>query len=58
RHQILAIASAGYRAIAFDFRGYGLSELPPEPEKGTFMDLVDDTVSLLDRLGISLSCWS
>ncbi|XP_050204545.1 uncharacterized protein LOC126654655 [Mercurialis annua] len=53
RHQLIAVATAGYRAIAFDFRGYGLSDQPSEPEKGTFMDLVDDVVALLDTLGIT-----
>ncbi|KAF2283218.1 hypothetical protein GH714_043556 [Hevea brasiliensis] len=53
RHQMVAVAEAGYRAIAIDFRGYGLSDQPPEPEKGTLMDLVDDVVALLDTLGIS-----
>jgi len=48
-----AVAAAGYRAIAIDFRGYGLSEQPAEPEKGNFMDLVDDVVALLDTLGIN-----
>ncbi|ONI17391.1 hypothetical protein PRUPE_3G156400 [Prunus persica] len=43
----------GYRAIAIDFRGYGLSEQPAEPEKGTFKDLADDVVALLDSLGIN-----
>uniref|UniRef100_A0A3N7HMR9 AB hydrolase-1 domain-containing protein n=1 Tax=Populus trichocarpa TaxID=3694 RepID=A0A3N7HMR9_POPTR len=53
RYQMIAVAKAGYRAIAYDFRGYGLSELPAEPEKGGFIDLVEDTISLLDTLGIS-----
>ncbi|KDP24151.1 hypothetical protein JCGZ_25808 [Jatropha curcas] len=53
RHQMISVAEAGYRAIAIDFRGYGLSDQPPEPEKGTFMDLVDDIVDLLDTLSIS-----
>ncbi|KAL3509405.1 hypothetical protein ACH5RR_028806 [Cinchona calisaya] len=48
RHQMLAIANAGFRAIAPDFRGYGLSELPAEPEKTTFKDLVDDLLAILD----------
>lgn len=50
---MIAVADAGYRAIAIDYRGYGLSDQPPEPEKGTHMDLVDDIVALLDTLGIS-----
>ncbi|CAN1844341.1 Bifunctional epoxide hydrolase 2 [Linum perenne] len=52
RHQMIATAKAGYRAIAFDFRGYGLSDQPPEPEEGSFMDLVHDTLSLLDVFSI------
>ncbi len=50
---MIAVANAGYRAIAFDFRGYGLSDQPSEPEKANFNDLVDEVVSLLDSLGIS-----
>ncbi|TKY48853.1 Bifunctional epoxide hydrolase 2 [Spatholobus suberectus] len=53
RHQMIAAANAGYRAIAFDFRGYGLSEHPAEPEKANLLDLVDDVVGLLDSLSIS-----
>ncbi|CAA0816194.1 cytochrome P450- family 76- subfamily G-polypeptide 1 [Striga hermonthica] len=52
RHQMTAIAGAGFRAIAPDFRGYGLSEKPSEPEKTTFRDLVDDLVVMLDILNI------
>lgn len=50
---MVAVANAGFRAIAPDFRGYGLSEQPSEPEKGNFKDLVDDLLALLDSLGIS-----
>lgn len=50
---MIAVANAGYRAIAIDFRGYGLSDEPAEPEKATFNDLVEDIVSLLDSLGIN-----
>ncbi|XWS54207.1 hypothetical protein CRYUN_Cryun10bG0069600 [Craigia yunnanensis] len=53
RHQMIAVANAGYRAIAIDFRGYRLSDQPSEPEKANFNDLVDDVVALLDSLGIS-----
>ncbi|ONI17399.1 hypothetical protein PRUPE_3G156800 [Prunus persica] len=49
---MVAVANKGYRAIAFDHRGYGLSEQPAEPEKATLLDLVDDAVALLDSLGI------
>lgn len=50
---MIAVANAGYRAIAIDFRGYGLSDHSPEPEKTTFNDLADDLVALLDSLSIS-----
>ncbi|KAG2717292.1 hypothetical protein I3760_03G168200 [Carya illinoinensis] len=53
RHQMIAAANAGYRAISIDFRGYGLSEQPAEPENATFKDLVDDVIGLLDSLGIN-----
>lgn len=49
---MIAVANNGFRAIAFDCRGYGLSEQPAEPEKATFKDLVDDVVGLLDSLAI------
>ena len=53
RYQMIAVANAGYRAIAFDSRGYGLSDHPAEPEKATIMDLVDEVKDLLDTLGIN-----
>ena len=41
---MVAVANADYRAIAIDFRGYGLSDQPAEPEMATMHDLVDDVV--------------
>ncbi|KAH0697138.1 hypothetical protein KY289_014620 [Solanum tuberosum] len=52
RYQMIAVAKAGYRAIAPDFRGYGLSDQPTQPEKTTFLDLVSDLLALLDALSI------
>ncbi|KAJ9535274.1 hypothetical protein OSB04_un001626 [Centaurea solstitialis] len=52
RHQMIAVAEAGYRAIAPDCRGYGLSDPPPETEKFGFSDLIDDLLAILDYLGI------
>ncbi|RZC16109.1 hypothetical protein D0Y65_009402 [Glycine soja] len=51
--KMIAAANAGYRAIAFDFRGYGLSEHPAEPQKANLLDLVDDVVGPLDSLSIT-----
>ncbi|KAJ0759103.1 putative soluble epoxide hydrolase [Helianthus annuus] len=53
RHQMIAVANAGFRAIAPDYRGYGLSDIPQQPEKTLFADLVNDTASILDSLAIS-----
>ncbi|KAF8033059.1 hypothetical protein BT93_D1831 [Corymbia citriodora subsp. variegata] len=52
RHQMVAVAGAGFRALAPDFRGYGLSDPPLEPEKASFGDLIKDVVAVLDALGI------
>ncbi|XWS18346.1 hypothetical protein CRYUN_Cryun32bG0035800 [Craigia yunnanensis] len=52
RHQMIAIADAGYRAIAPDLRGYGLSEHHPEREKASFNDFVEDTLAILDSFHI------
>ncbi|KAH9324579.1 hypothetical protein KI387_004757, partial [Taxus chinensis] len=52
RYQMIALADAGFHAIAPDFRGYGLSDQPSEIEKGSFVDLVEDLVGLLDAFGI------
>lgn len=51
---MLAVAAdGGFRAIAPDFRGYGLSDQPAEPDKTTFSDLVSDLLALVDSLGVN-----
>ncbi|XP_020541028.1 epoxide hydrolase A [Jatropha curcas] len=50
---MIALANAGYRAIAPDYRGYGLSDPPPEPEKATYRDIINDLVGILDSLQIT-----
>jgi pimeloyl-ACP methyl ester carboxylesterase len=52
RHQIPALVDAGYRAIAFDQRGYGSSSKPESVGEYSLSHLVEDVVGLLDRLGI------
>ncbi|XP_057816590.2 uncharacterized protein LOC131029924 [Cryptomeria japonica] len=52
RHQMIALADAGFHAIAPDFRGYGLSDQPSEIEKAGFVDLVEDLIGLLDAFSI------
>jgi len=52
RYQIPALVGAGYRAIAFDQRGYGDSSKPEAVSDYTLTHLVDDVIGILDALGI------
>jgi pimeloyl-ACP methyl ester carboxylesterase len=49
--QMEAVARAGFRAIAFDLRGYGLSSAPAEPEEYTPYHTVGDAVAVLAAAG-------
>jgi len=51
RHQLPALAAAGYRAIAPDLRGYGGSSKPAAVEAYRIEELVADVTGLLDALG-------
>jgi pimeloyl-ACP methyl ester carboxylesterase len=51
RHQLPALAAAGYRAVAPDQRGYGQTDRPDQAEQYTIMHLIGDAVGLLDALG-------
>ncbi|XP_076885403.1 epoxide hydrolase 2-like [Bidens hawaiensis] len=53
RHQLVAVANAGFRSIAIDYRGYGLSDIPKDIENTTFRGMAADTASILDSLGIA-----
>ncbi|KAL4626731.1 hypothetical protein ACB092_05G118800 [Castanea dentata] len=50
RHQMMAVANAGFRAIAPDYRGYGLSDRPPEPAKASLTDFLTDLLGILNAL--------
>ncbi|KAL6958312.1 hypothetical protein U1Q18_042815 [Sarracenia purpurea var. burkii] len=52
RRQMVAVANAGYRAIAPDYRGYGLSDPPIEPQNSSLVDFATDLLALLDVLDI------
>jgi pimeloyl-ACP methyl ester carboxylesterase len=51
RHQIAALAKAGFRVAAPDLRGFGRSDCPQGVEKYTLLDDVADMVGLVDALG-------
>jgi pimeloyl-ACP methyl ester carboxylesterase len=53
RRQMKAIASAGYRAIAPDMRGYGRSSAPADAALYTPLQTAGDLVGILDALKIS-----
>jgi pimeloyl-ACP methyl ester carboxylesterase len=51
RHQLPALAEAGFRAVAPDMRGYGRTERPEAVDQYTLLHLVGDMVGLIDALG-------
>ena len=53
RHQIPALAAAGYRAVALDMRGYGGTSKPAEIEAYNISNLVGDVVQAVNALGDS-----
>jgi pimeloyl-ACP methyl ester carboxylesterase len=52
RHQIPALASAGYRVLAPDQRGYGRSTRPEAVDDYDIVHLTDDLLGLLDDVGV------
>jgi pimeloyl-ACP methyl ester carboxylesterase len=51
RHQLHALAEAGFHAIAPDMRGYGQTDRPEEVDRYTLLHSVGDVVGVLDALG-------
>jgi len=51
RHQLPALAAAGYHAVAPDVRGYGHSDAPQPIESYSMLNLTGDAVGVLDALG-------
>jgi pimeloyl-ACP methyl ester carboxylesterase len=51
RHQLTALADAGFHAVAPDQRGYGATGGPADAAEYTMLHLVGDVIGLLDALG-------
>src|ERR1700758_3522569 len=51
RHQLPALAEAGFHAVAPDMRGYGRTDRPETIDQYTLFHLIGDIVGLLDALG-------
>ena len=49
RHQLRALAEAGYHAVAPDMRGYGGTSAPAEPEAYRIDHLAKDVVGIIDH---------
>ncbi len=50
RHQLEAVAAAGFHAVAPDMRGYGQTDKPEAIDQYTLMHLTGDMIGLLDSL--------
>ena len=51
RHQLPAVAAAGFKAVAYDVRGYGESDKPHEIEAYTMKNMTNDVIGIVDALG-------
>ncbi len=51
RHQLPALAAAGYHAVAPDLRGYGGTDAPEPIEAYSTLNMTADVAGLLDALG-------
>lgn len=51
RHQLAALSDAGYRAVAYDVRGYGQTDAPADVAAYAMRQLVSDAADLVEALG-------
>lgn len=52
RHQVPALADAGFQVIVPDLRGFGASGVPEEVDAYSMIHSVGDVVAILDHLGL------
>ena len=50
RHQLPAVAKAGFKAVAYDVRGYGESDKPHEVEAYSMRNMTNDVIGIIDAL--------
>lgn len=53
RHQLTALAAAGYHAVAPDQRGYCQTDAPADVAEYSILHLTGDVIALMDALGAS-----
>ena len=51
RHQLPVVANAGYKAVAYDVRGYGESDKPHPIKEYTMKKLTADVIGIVKALG-------
>jgi len=56
RHQLAALAGAGFRAVAPDMRGFGQTTAPDDAAAYTILHNVGDMVALVAALGETCAC--
>ena len=50
RYQLPAVADAGFKAVAYDVRGYGESDKPHEIEAYSMRNMTNDVIGIIDAL--------
>ena len=50
RHQLPIVAKAGFKAVAYDVRGYGESDKPHDIEAYSMRNMTNDVIGIIDAL--------
>ncbi|MFT5203098.1 MAG: pimeloyl-ACP methyl ester carboxylesterase [Candidatus Aldehydirespiratoraceae bacterium] len=51
RHQIIALAAAGFHVVAPEMRGYGATDAPDAEEAYNIIELAADLIGVIDEMG-------